>query len=209
VTIKSDALSRTARRFVPIAAFGVVLGLGGCASGPQFEEEGSNDRSLEQNAVKSIMTSLGAIDPHEKPIDYKPRATLVVPPKRDLPSPQSGTVSGAFPRNPEDVAEERRQEAMKNEKDPSKAWTPDELAKYRIKGAGQAEGRPVNDREVGRPLTPDEMRGQSVATAEAIKRAENPGQRQTLIEPPVEYRKPSANAPVELPPEQKSSWWPF
>jgi hypothetical protein len=59
----------------------------------------------------------------------------------------------------------------------------------------------------GRKLSPDELRGQSAVNADAIKRAENPAGRRTLIEPPDVYRKPSPNAPV-APPEEKSSWKP-
>jgi hypothetical protein len=51
------------------------------------------------------------------------------------------------------------------------------------------------------------MAGQAQVNAEAIKRAENPAGRRSLIEPPDAYRKPSPNAPVAAP-EQKSSWKP-
>lgn len=209
MTIKSHHRGLAGRAALAAAVLASGLSLAACANGPGFEDEGSKDGTLEENAVKAVMTGLGAIDPHEKPIEYKPRPNLVVPPKRDLPSPQSGTVANAyFPRNPEDVAEERRAEAIKNDTGANgRVMSPEELARYRMPGAGKAERGP-DDRERARPLSPEQMQGQFVATADAIKRAENPGQRQSLIEPPIDYRKPSANAPVELPPEAKSSWKP-
>lgn len=56
------------------------------------------------------------------------------------------------------------------------------------------------------------MAGQARTNAEAIKRAENPGGRRSLVEPPDAYRKPSPNAPLAAPEEKSSwkpSWWPL
>ena len=195
------------------SAFAVVILAGlaaGCASSTDgFVEEGSDTGAVDTNAVKAVMAGLGAIDPHEKQIEYRPRAPLVVPPKRELRAPvdPGSTTPASFPRNPEDVAEEHRKAAMENDVDPSKSgriMTPDELARYAIPGAGQ--GR-VYDDNPGRRLSPEVMAGQAQVNAEAIKRAENPTGRRSLIEPPDTYRKPSPNAPVAAP-EQKSSWKP-
>lgn len=195
------------------SAFAVVILAGlaaGCASSTDgFVEEGSDTGAVDTNAVKAVMTGLGAIDPHEKQIEYRPRAPLVVPPKRELRAPvdPGSTTPASFPRNPEDVAEENRRAALEKDVDPSKSgriMTPDELARYAIPGAGQ--GR-VYDDNPGRRLSPEVMAGQAQVNAEAIKRAENPTGRRSLIEPPDTYRKPSPNAPVAAP-EQKSSWKP-
>lgn len=186
--------------------------LAGCASSSDgFVEEGRQDDTVEHNAVKAVMQGLGAVDPAEKPIDYKPRAPLVVPPNSTLPPPQSAEVPDPrFPRNPEDVADEQRRAAAKNDagKD-GRIMTPDELAKYSIPGGGK---NVRYDPDPGRRLSPDEMKGQWATNEEAVKRAKNPAGRQSLIEPPDQYRKPSPNAPV-APAEEKStwkpSWWPL
>ena len=183
--------------------------LSGCASSTDgFVEEGSDTGAPDTNLVKGVMTSLGAIDPHEKPIEFRPRAPLVVPPKRDLRAPVDGksATPASFPRNPEDVAEEQRRAAMETDqpgKD-GKIMTPEQLARYAIPGAGKVDRYDPNP---GRRLSPDEMKGQGQVNADAIKRAENPTGRRTLIEPPDAYRKPSPNAPVAAP-EEKSSWKP-
>ena len=197
---------QTGTRVAPLL---LLLGtlLAGCASSSDgFVEEGRGDDTVEHNAVKAVMQGLGAIDPSEKPIDYKPRAPLVVPPNSTLPAPQSGAVADPrFPRNPEDVADEQRRAAAKNDSGADgRIMTPDELAKYKITGGG----RDVRyDPDPGRRLSPEEMKGQWATNEEAVKRAKNPTGRQSLIEPPDQYRKPSPNAPV-APAEEKSSWKP-
>ena len=205
--------SKTAPSATAVLLLGVLLT--GCASSSDgFVEEGSDTGAVDTNAMKAIMTGLGAIDPHEKPVEYRPRAPLVVPPKRELRQPvdPSTATPASFPRNPEDVAEEHRKAALEQGDDPTKAgrvMTPDELARYAIPGAGQ--GR-IYDDNPGRRLSPEQMAGQARTNADAIKRAENPGNRRTLIEPPNEYRKPSPNAPLAAPEEKSSwkpSWWPL
>ena len=185
----------------------------GCSSSSDgFVEEGSDTGAPDTNLIKGVMTGLGAIDPNEKPLEYKPRAPLVVPPKRDLRTPvdPSATTPASFPRNPEDVAAEHRKAASENEvgKD-GKIMTPDELARYAIPGSGKIDRYDPNP---GRKLSPEEMGGQARVNEDAIKRAQNPTGRRTLVEPPDAYRKPSANAPVAAPEEKSSwkpSWWPL
>lgn len=200
----------------PRAAAVVILACltAGCASSTDgFVEEGSDTGAPDTNLIKGVMTSLGAVDPHEKPIEYRPRAPLVVPPKRDLKTPAdpNAATPASFPRNPEDVAEEQRRAAIEagdRGKD-GRVMTPEELARYAIPGSGRDVAYDPNP---GRKLTPEEMSGQAKINAEAIKRTENPGGRRSLIDPPDAYRKPSPNAPIAAP-EEKSSWkpgwWPF
>lgn len=193
------------------AVLAVSIALAGCTSSG-FVDEGAEDEGLERNLVKGLMTSMGAIDPKEKPIEYKPRAPLVAPPKRDLPPPQDSNrllTTGNFPRNPEDVDRERAKAAAKEELDANRAWTPEELARYRMQGGGRPTAR---TEDPGRRLSVEEMRGQGASTREAIALAQNPGPRRSLTEPPTDYLKPSDKAPVEMPEEKSSwkpSWWPL
>lgn len=203
------------KKTIGAAAIVILCGLtAGCASSTDgFVEEGADKGAPDTNLVKGVMTSLGAVDPHERPIEYQPRAPLVVPPKRDLRPPvdAASATPASFPRNPEDVADEARRAAMENDQ-PGKdgrIMTPDELARYAIPGSG----RNVRfDDNPGRRLSPQEMAGQAEVNAEAIKRAANPTGRRSLIEPPDAYSKPSPNAPVAAPVEKSSwkpSWWPL
>jgi len=181
----------------------------GCASSSDgFVPEGADeDKTLEQNAIKGVMQGLGAIDTNERPVEYKPRAPLVVPPTKALPSPRTAAVADPrFPRNPEDVADEQRRAARDGDKGTDgRIMSPEELARWRMQNG--AAGPTSASVDTSRPLKPDELRGQGMANEEAIKRAANPGGRKTLIEPPDQYRKPSPNAPVAAP-EEKSSWKP-
>jgi hypothetical protein len=202
-------LYRLARPAIVVLA----LGLSACASSTSgFVDEGTDEDPIDKNLIKGLMASMGAIDPKEKPIEYKPRPPLVVPPKRDLPAPQDpNAIAGNFPRNQEDVDIALAKEAGKNDPDAGRAWTPDQLARYRIQGAGRAP-QGYDERTAGRRLTPEEMAGQFKTSKEALALANNPGPRKNLIEPPVEYRKPSPNAPVEPAAEKSSwkpSWWPL
>lgn len=190
--------------------------LAGCASSSDgYVEEGSDTGAPDTNLVKGIMTSMGAIDPHEKRVEYKPRAPLVVPPRRDLRNPQdpNAATPASFPKNPEDQAEEARRAALEAEagrggKD-GRVMTPEELSRWAIPGSGRNIAIDTNP---GRKLSPEEMSGQSAVQADAVKRAANPTGRRTLTEPPDTYSKPSANAPVAAPEEKSSwkpSWWPI
>jgi hypothetical protein len=202
--------TKSVKKTVGASAILLLCGLmAGCASSSDgFVTEGTDQEAPDTNLVKGVMAGLGAIDPHEKPIEYKPRAPLVVPPKRDLRPPvEPGSAPSAnFPRNPEDVADEARRAALGNDQPgrDGRIMTPDELARYAIPGTGRVDRYDPNP---GRKLSPDEMKGQGMVNAEAVKRAANPTGRRTLTEPPDAYSKPSPNAPVAAP-EQKSSWKP-
>lgn len=183
--------------------------LAGCASSSDgfVDETSAKDETVEQGIIKGLMQSMGAVDPNEKAIEHKPRAPLVVPPNRQLQPPRDAAAqpSPNFPRNPEDIADEQRRAAAGNEKGrDGKIMTPDELSRYAIPGAGRTDRADPNP---GRRLSPDELRGQGQIQENAAKRAANPTGRQSLIEPPDQYRKPSPNAPVAAP-EEKSSWKP-
>jgi hypothetical protein len=187
--------------------------LSACASSSDgYVEEGSQDGTLEQNAIKSVMKGLGAIPADEKPIEAPPRAPLVVPPNRELrrPAAPGELTSANFPRNPEDVAAEERRRIGEGPGADGRVMTQEELRKYRLTGAAAVASEDPEKR--ARPLSPEQLKGGGKAMNEAIKRVENPSGRGTLIDPPDEYRKPSPNAPVAAPEEKSSwkpSWWPI
>lgn len=206
-----STISRTGARHAPLILILTVL-LAGCASSSDgFVEEGREKEPIDEGVVKGLMQSMGAIDPNERPVEYKPRAPLVVPPARTLPAPRDGSVADPrFPRNPEDVADEQRRAAAGNDKGAGgRIMTPEELSKYSIPGAGKIDRYDPNP---GRRLSPDELKGQGIANDEAIRRTKNPSGRKSLAEPPDQYRQPSPNAPVAAPEEKstwKPSWWPL
>jgi hypothetical protein len=193
-----------------------ALALGGCASSTSgFEDEGPNEEPGDGNLMKGFMISMGAVDPEAKPVEYQPRAPLVVPPKRDLPKPQDTTASlGAnFPRNPEDVTAEMRRKGVKNASGEA-MMTPDELARYRLNApVATRPNYPTNDKDWGRKLTPQEMAGQAEKSKQALAEVEGGpnGKRRYLTDPPDGYKTPSTKAPIdpETPTSSKSEWWKF
>lgn len=95
--------------------------------------------------VNAIMGGLGAVDPNEKKIQYKPRAPLAMPSEPTaLPEPETnvaGTQSENWPKN-------RNNQTLEEVKAIYAAKNP--------RGGGDADENPV--------LTPEQMRGITVPT---------------------------------------------
>ncbi|KPL52417.1 hypothetical protein [Prosthecomicrobium hirschii] len=190
-----------------------LIALGGCASATNGFEDEQTGEQRDTNLVKGFMAGIGAIDPSEKAVEYKPRSPLVVPPKRDLPAPQDADTAlsrSNFPKNPEDRQRDL-DKISRDDPDASKTWTPDQLAKYKL--ASRPAGTSGGPGDTSRRLTPDEMAGQFKVNREAIAARE--GRNKGLTDLPKDYRTPSPKAPVDPEAaEQKSSswkptWWPL
>ncbi|GGB52603.1 hypothetical protein GCM10011316_25800 [Roseibium aquae] len=154
-------------------------------------------------AVNRIMQGLGAIDPNEKPIDYKPRAPLAMPAdKSNLPPPETQTAGAGsenWPnagKNPE-IEELRALYANANRS--NQPLSPEQMRGFTLTGVDRPSDRQTQrQRELadGAHMTPEELqgRGHSLSSGEA----ETPTarlQRRYLTEPPTAYNEPSANAP--------------
>ena len=164
----------------------------------------------DEGLVKGLMTGLGAIDPREKPIEYRPRAALVVPPKAELRTPENtdaALASRQFPTNPEDRAADRPKEGS-----PSTVLSLADQEKFRNLPRGGAERLPsVSTTEAGRPLSPDKLQNTEAIRAAAVNRREQG--KKSLLAPPADYATPSPNAPFEEEKKKeaswKPSWWPL
>lgn len=161
--------------------------------------------------VAGIMSGLGAINPNEKPIDYKPRAPLAMPSEPTaLPPPETkvaGTQSEAWPENEKNPELDEIKELYAGSFN-QRRLTPEQMRGIEIEGAGArdrdllAEGR-AGDVIDGERLTRAEMTNQtgqfnalnnnseSAPTTSAIL-----AKRRYLTEPPLEYSVPAANAPL-------------
>lgn len=181
--------------------------LAGCSSTYEPFTAENTSEAEDDGLVKGIMTGIGAIDPRERPIEYRPRAALVVPPKKDLRAPENTDAALAgkqFPRNPE----EQRTDRPKG--DTSGFLSLADQEKFNNLPRAR-EVRPVIDPDqASKPLPPDKL---ATPPASEVAVAESARRKKTLLDPPKEYATPSPNAPFEE--EQKKDswtkpgWWPF
>jgi hypothetical protein len=204
------------RRARLVAAFALGSALTACSgSFEQFSAEDDSGKPADTNVMKSIMAGVGAIDSEEKPIEYKPRAPLVMPPKKDLRTPENADAALAskrFPVNPED----RRVASAGNLGEGGSGISVVDQEKFaNLPKSRPVKGAPVYDENQSKSLSPDVMaRGHGGAVKEAqAQAASGPYKRRTLTDPPDTYAKPNPNAPFE---EEKAketswkpSWWPL
>ena len=214
-------LSRALLR--PTLLAGVALGLSGCLSG-QDAYYGNGSDAPDVAAVKRLMAGAGLTDPQAKPIDYKPRAPLAVPPTGgELPDPEADATETAnlpanWPRdkNAELVALQRERDggstASSRAVDPSNSRSSfEEIQAGRREGAG-ADARPQSAKakrdEIrgfgDKRLSPTELRTLKLIKPQTAGMLDPNAQpkRNYLVEPPVEYSTPAENAPFALPVEK-------
>lgn len=204
---------------------GVAFGLGGCLSGGNDAFYGNGSEAPDVAAVKRVLAGVGVIDAKQKPIEYKPRAPLAVPPTAaELPDPEAdATETANLPANwPRDKDAELL--ALQQ----SRALTGTAALRAADRGSGRssiqeviagtregagADVRPQSNKDRleeirGRSnprLTPTQLRTLKLNKPEtaALLDANGKPTRNYLIEPPVEYSTPAATAPLALPEENK------
>ncbi len=162
--------------------------------------------------VNSFMKGLGAVDPNEKPIDYKPRAPLAMPAEPGkLPEPETdvaGTDAANWPKQEENTQFQELKEVYAGtgglNKEP---LTPEQMRGFKITGVtGQATRdldaeRRENDITEGEVLTRDEQRAewerlQQIRAQQAGYEESGLATRRFLTEPPTSYSTPSPDAPM-------------
>ena len=204
------------RNFVPTTAglCGLML-LTVAAVSPAYAED---DESFEASIFRNLLGG-GSSRPD---INYRERSPLVIPPARDLPSPETRTVerAPAWPRDP-DV--QRRREAAKGGGGPvtdpfeeaARPLSPSEMRRGTTRGrsTNNEPVRTLSDAEMGRPLRPSEL-GQTQSLFGMFGRSVNePSEtfagepsRSRMTEPPTGYRTPSPNQPYAAP-KDSGSWF--
>jgi hypothetical protein len=145
--------SRTLR-VLRLAAVAVSVGLimtAGVARAQDDDEE-QDDSSFSDKIIKGIMTGVGGKNMENQGIDYRERSPLVVPPKIDLPPPETGAKEVKVNNWPKD---------------------PD-LQARKARAAAAKQSRPEEVLEAARPLTPAEMAPKHVRSARSSD-ADKPG----------------------------------
>jgi hypothetical protein len=124
------ALTRALR----LAAIALGVGLVMTAGAARAQDDDEDDKTFEEKVIEGIMAGIGGTNMENRGIDYRERSPLVVPPRLDLPPPETAKTEIKDPNWPKDPDEVRRKKAIaarkKANKDPveaSRILTPSEL----------------------------------------------------------------------------------
>ena len=207
-------------------AMGGALGLAvlvafapNCARAQDDDDDNSNKTSIwnfDQRFLGAVMRGLGFRSANEKPIEYRERSPLVIPPSRDLPPPQQ-TGAGRTPAWPSDPDVRRKQAAAEKRKqtnyrgyDPDfegRNLTPSELNPPGVTGstgAGSKAGAPPNMGDDGKPMRPSELGyfgglfSSFGKSKEEFATFDREPPRNNLTAPPAGYQTPSPAQPYGL-----------
>ncbi|ACF03348.1 putative exported protein of unknown function [Rhodopseudomonas palustris TIE-1] len=139
------ALLRTARLAAVAVGIGLVL-----TAGAARAEDDQDDSTFEEKVIKGLMSGIGATNMENSGINYRERSPLVVPPKLDLPPPETASAAAPAPNWPKDADLQRRKEIK----------------------AAEAKAKP-NPWESAQPLTPSQLKS---VRADAAKGGNDPMQ---------------------------------
>lgn len=140
-----------ALRFAAVAAGIGLIVTGGVACAQDAEEE--DDSTFSDKVIRGLMTGIGGKNMDNQGIDYRERSPLVVPPKIDLPPPEttnSEVKATNWPKDPD-------------------------LQARKAAAANRRSGRPEEVLEAARPLTPAEMAPKRVKSGSAAIDTDRPG----------------------------------
>ena len=208
-------LNRTSKYHRGCAASAFGLALLTLTMAPAALAQDDEGETFEQSIIRNLLG--GGSKPS---IDYRERSPLVIPPSRDLPSPESAaTVEGtpSWPRDPNQrrQASTRSAPVIDSERENVRHLRPDEM---RRGTAANRDNRPhvtESENQQGRALRPSEY-GETRALfnffastppeAEAFK---GEPARTRMTEPPAGYRTPAPTQPYRAPRDTGSWFKPF
>lgn len=142
----------------------------------------------------------------QAPIEYRERSPLVVPPTRNLPSPEavSAESNPNWPKDPEKQPKKKSQKlSVTDSQIENTRMSPYEVDKGRKAGAGLS---PTPSGDGGKVLSPGELGYKGGLFSGLLKNTdkdevavfEGEGPRTTLTAPPTGYMTPSPNQPYGL-----------
>ena len=151
VWMLQDPLRRGLRLAVVVLSVAVVMTVGAARAQDDDDED---DKTFEEKIIGNIMAGIGGTNMESRGIEYRERSPLVVPPKLDLPPPESVKSEIKDPNWPKDPDEARRKAAI----------------------AARKKNNPKSLAEAARPLTPDELNaGRTAAPARTNNDPVQPG----------------------------------
>ena len=194
----------TALRFAVVA---IGVGLVVTAGAARAQEDDEDDKTFEEKVIEGIMAGIGGTNMENKGIEYRERSPLVVPPKLDLPPPETVKSEIKDPNWPKDPDEARRKAAIKARKkakpDPiesARVLTPNELNAAKTAPEARTNNDPVQPGVSNNPTLSPSQLGYSAGllgmfkgnTAESAPFTGEPT-RESLTQPPSGYQTPSPN----------------
>jgi hypothetical protein len=204
VQYSSAAWSRGLRLAAVALGIGLVMGVGAARA----QDDDEDDKTFEEKIIEGIMAGVGGTNMENRGIDYRERSPLVVPPKLDLPRPESAKGEITDPNWPKDPDDARRKAAIaarkKSKPDPieaSRILTPSELNAGRTAPQTRANNDPVQPgNSFNNPILSPSQLGYSggfsgLFGGNKSEQAPFKGEptRESLTQPPAGYQTPSPN----------------
>jgi hypothetical protein len=205
------------RGILRAAACGLVGGILVLSCGVTGALAEDDDLTFDQKILRGVLGSFGVRTGSDE-IEYRERSPLVVPPKADLPPPQTDQATRAanWPNDP--TVKRRKQEAEKrraggsiyNEHEDARALRPDELEMGRVLQRSGVARAPTDAEKDGRPMKPSDLGYTGGVFGTLFGSSKEPetkftGEppRSSLTEPPPGYQTPSPTQPYSA----KSERW--
>jgi hypothetical protein len=207
--MKSDWMKRFAR----LAAAGLIgLAMAGTAAPGARAADDEDDVAPDTKFLQNILHGLGLRRPGEGGIDYRERSPLVIPPARNLPPPESGSITDKTAAWPNDPDVKRAKEIRAQRKLPTRTvedeWNPELPSQLGPRARGPVPGQQPSPGPYVDPTAPStqaELKTKSIfssfglgmfgVTKEEYATFTSEPPRTSLIEPPAGYRTPSASQP--------------
>ena len=186
---------------------GVAIAAG---TGARAADNDDEDVAIDTKIFRQILQGLG-LRRDGVGIDYRERSPIVVPPSRDLPAPESGSITQKTAAWPVDPDVKRAKEIKAARKKPRKSVEEESIPELPSQLGPRAATTPPGQRPTGEskdPLAPStwqELGSKSIFTLgglmgskdeTAVFTGEPP--RASLTEPPPGYRTPSPAQPYGL-----------
>jgi hypothetical protein len=206
VWMLQDSLRRALRLAVVAIGIGLVMTVGAARAQDDDDED---DKTFEEKIIGNIMAGIGGTNMENRGIEYRERSPLVVPPKLDLPPPESVKSEIKDPNWPKDPDEKRRKAAIAARKkattpkslaEAARPLTPDELNAGRTAAPARTNSDPLQPGDKPNPMMSPEQLGYTGgllgmfkgSKPEAVPFTGEPT-RETLTQPPAGYQTPSPN----------------
>src|SRR5665213_1470093 len=204
-----QGLPVAAMRAIRLASVALGIGLVMTVGVARAQENNDDDdMTFEEKIIDNIMRGVGGKRMGDRGIDYRERSPLVVPPKLDLPPPESAKAAINDPNWPKDPDERARKAAIAARKkskptpwEAARVLTPAEM--NAAKTAPSTTRSPNDQVQPGQPgsnlLSPAQLgyNGGLLGMFRTSKTETAPFKgepnRQSLTEPPAGYRTPSPN----------------
>src|SRR4051812_49829933 len=106
--LQTTSLTRALRLAAITLGIGLVMTAGPVRAGDDEED----DKTFEEKIIEGLMAGIGGTNMENRGIDYRERSPLVVPPKLDLPPPESLKTEIKDPNWPKDPDVARRKAAI-------------------------------------------------------------------------------------------------